>query len=55
MGSAEQNIKLSKRALSRGMKLTHKGLTKNGKLIASKTDFLSLVEWIKETMKDLKI
>ena len=34
-GSAEHNIKLSKRALSMGMKLTHKGLTKEGKVIAS--------------------
>jgi DNA polymerase/3'-5' exonuclease PolX len=34
-GSAEHNIKLSKRALSTGMKLTHSGLTKDGKVIAS--------------------
>jgi len=34
-GSAEHNIKLSKRALSMGMKLTHSGLTKDGKVIAS--------------------
>jgi DNA polymerase/3'-5' exonuclease PolX len=34
-GSAEHNIKLSKRALGMGMKLTHSGLTKNGKVIAS--------------------
>jgi len=34
-GSAEHNIKLSKRALSMGMKLTHSGLTKDGKIIAS--------------------
>ena len=34
-GSAEHNIKLSKRALSMGMKLTHSGLTKGGKVIAS--------------------
>ena len=34
-GSAEHNIELSKRALSMGMKLTHNGLTKDGKVIAS--------------------
>ena len=34
-GSAEHNIKLSKRALSMGMKLSHKGLIQNGKIIAS--------------------
>ena len=32
---AEHNIKLSKRALSMGMNLTHSGLTKDGKIIAS--------------------
>ena len=34
-GSAEHNIRLSKQALSMGMKLSHKGLTKDGKVIAS--------------------
>lgn len=34
-GSAGHNIKLSKRALSKGMKLTHSGLAKDGKIIAS--------------------
>ena len=34
-GSAGHNIKLSKRALTMGMKLTHHGLTKNGEIIAS--------------------
>jgi DNA polymerase (family 10) len=34
-GSAEHNIRLSKRALSIGMKLTHRGLAKDGKIIAS--------------------
>jgi len=34
-GSAQHNIKLSKRALKTGMKLTHRGLMKNGKIIAS--------------------
>jgi DNA polymerase/3'-5' exonuclease PolX len=34
-GSAEHNIRLSKRALSMGMKLTHSGLAKDGKVIAS--------------------
>ena len=34
-GSAEHNIKLSKRALSMGMKLSHKGLIKDGKVVAS--------------------
>jgi DNA polymerase (family 10) len=34
-GSAEHNIKLSKLAISMGMKLTHSGLTKDGKVIAS--------------------
>ena len=34
-GSMAHNIKLSKRALSMGMKLSHKGLIKDGKLIAS--------------------
>jgi DNA polymerase/3'-5' exonuclease PolX len=34
-GSAEHNIKLSKRALSIGLKLTHSELTKDGKVIAS--------------------
>ena len=34
-GSAEHNIKLSQIALRKGMKLTHKGLTKGGKVIAS--------------------
>jgi len=34
-GSAERNINLSKRALSMGMKLTHSGLVKSGKVIAS--------------------
>jgi len=34
-GSAEHNIKLSKRALNTGMKLTHRGLMKDGKLISS--------------------
>jgi len=34
-GSAQHNIKLSKRALNMGMKLIHKGLIKDGKIIAS--------------------
>jgi DNA polymerase/3'-5' exonuclease PolX len=34
-GSAEHNIRLSKLAISMGMKLTHSGLTKEGKIIAS--------------------
>jgi DNA polymerase/3'-5' exonuclease PolX len=34
-GSAEHNIRLSKRALSMEMKLTHSGLVKDGKVIAS--------------------
>jgi len=34
-GSAEHNIGLSKRALNMGMKLSHKGLIKDGKIIAS--------------------
>ena len=34
-GSAEHNIKLSQIALRKGMKLTHRGLTKGGKVIAS--------------------
>jgi DNA polymerase (family 10) len=34
-GSAGHNIRLSKRALSMGLKLTHSGLTKDGKIIAS--------------------
>ncbi|TRZ53209.1 MAG: hypothetical protein D4S01_01710 [Dehalococcoidia bacterium] len=34
-GSAEHNIKLSMRALKKGMKLTHSGLAKNGKIIVS--------------------
>ena len=34
-GSAQHNIKLSMRALRMGMKLTHSGLTKNGKILAS--------------------
>ena len=34
-GSAEHNIKLSQIALRKGMKLTHRGLTKEGKVIAS--------------------
>jgi len=34
-GSAQHNIKLSKRALNMGMKLSHKGLIKDGKIIAS--------------------
>ena len=34
-GSAEHNIKLSKRALAMGMKLSHKGLIKNGKIVVS--------------------
>ena len=33
--SMAHNIKLSKRALSMGMKLTHRGLVKGGKIIAS--------------------
>ena len=34
-GSAEHNIKLSQIALRKGMKLSHKGLIKDGKVIAS--------------------
>ena len=34
-GSMAHNIKLSKRALRMGMKLSHKGLIKDGKVIAS--------------------
>jgi DNA polymerase (family 10) len=34
-GSAEHNIKLSQVALRKGMSLTHKGLIKGGKVIAS--------------------
>ena len=34
-GSNAHNIKLSKRALSMGLKLSHKGLIKDGKIIAS--------------------
>ena len=34
-GSMAHNIKLSQIALRKGMKLTHKGLTKEGKIIAS--------------------
>lgn len=34
-GSMVSNIRLSKRALSMGMKLSHKGLVKDGKIIAS--------------------
>lgn len=34
-GSAEHNIKLSRIALAKGMKLSFKGLTKEGKVIAS--------------------
>jgi DNA polymerase (family 10) len=34
-GSAEHNIKLSIQAMKMGMKLTHSGLTKDGKIIAS--------------------
>ena len=34
-GSAEHNIKLSQIALRKGMKLSHKGLMKEGKVIAS--------------------
>jgi len=34
-GSAEHNIRLSKRALRMGMKLSHRGLIKNEKVIAS--------------------
>ena len=34
-GPAEHNIKLSQIALRKGMKLTHKGLIKGGKVIAS--------------------
>ena len=34
-GSAEHNIKLSMRARKMGMKLTHSGLSKDGKIIAS--------------------
>ena len=34
-GSAEHNIKLSQIALRKGMKLSHKGLIKEGKLVAS--------------------
>ena len=37
-GSAEHNIKLSQIALRKGMKLTHKGLTKSGKVIASEKE-----------------
>jgi len=34
-GSAEHNIKLSQIALRKGMKLTHNGLIKGGKVVAS--------------------
>ena len=34
-GSMLSNIQLSKRALSMGMKLSHRGLIKNGRIIAS--------------------
>jgi len=34
-GSAQHNIKLSTIALNMGMKLTHRGLMKNGEIIAS--------------------
>ena len=34
-GSAEHNIKLSMRARKLGMKLAHRGLVKNGRIIAS--------------------
>ena len=34
-GSAQHNIALSKRALNMGMKLSHKGLIKDGEIIAS--------------------
>jgi len=34
-GSAQHNIALSKRALNMEMKLTHRGLMKNGEIIAS--------------------
>jgi len=34
-GSAQHNIALSKRALNMGMKLSHKGLIKDGKIIVS--------------------
>ena len=34
-GSAEHNIKLSQIALRKGMKLSHRGLIKDGKVIAS--------------------
>lgn len=37
-GSAEHNIKLSKKALSMGMQLSHRGLVKDGKIIASRTE-----------------
>ena len=34
-GSAEHNIKLAQIALRKGLKLTHRGLAKGGKVIAS--------------------
>ena len=37
-GSAEHNIRLSTIALRKGMKLTHSGLMRNGKLISSEKE-----------------
>ena len=37
-GSMAHNIRLSKRALSMGMRLTHKGVTRDGRIIASRTE-----------------
>lgn len=34
-GSAQHNIKLSMIAQKKGMKLTHRGLSRNGEIIAS--------------------
>ena len=43
-GSAEHNIKLSQIALRKGMKLTHKGLTKGGKVIASEKEIFEALD-----------
>jgi len=43
-GSAQHNIKLSNRALNMGMKLTHRGLMKDGKLISSEKGIFKALE-----------
>ena len=43
-GSAEHNIKLSQIALKKGMRLTHKELTKGGKVIASEKEIFEALD-----------